>query len=215
MQPQYIPELITRAKTIFGNHLERFVEVTLGGGTKEIPARTAIRLYTAAIAVNFTDWMGKTFPWVCSNEAASALQENMQCEQEDDHVGMLIAFAGSVHCLPEECDYAIVAKDVSRIRDRMRNTDTAGLCGLVLMTILENLSELFIPVLERIAINIGTPDLTYTKAHGAADIAHSAAFTAALECEFATGKYQGADHLIADTTELTLNLLRTIFWIRA
>lgn len=54
----------------------------------DVDSRTIIARYTAAVAVNFTDWIGKTIPWARHETARHALVDNLRCESVHDHVKM-------------------------------------------------------------------------------------------------------------------------------
>src|SRR6185503_914166 len=71
--------------------------------------RFIIARYTAAIAVNFTDWMGKTCPWARHELAQHALKDNLRCEQADNHAGMLLNFAAQANAMPSEEHYMHVS----------------------------------------------------------------------------------------------------------
>ena len=153
----------------------------------ETDSRTVIARYTAAVAVNFTDWIGKTIPWARHELAVHALVDNLRCEAEEDHVGMLLRFAECSGALPGREDYAHTANEVAAIRQLFADTSNAGFLGVALCAILENTSEIFIPDLARRAEECGCDDLTYTEKHGVADITHSEAFSIAWAAEMTMG----------------------------
>ena len=150
-------------------------------------AKWLISKYTAAFAINFTDWMGKTLPWVRHELARYALTDNLRCEATEDHVGMLIEFAKDCEAFPDTGNYLDTAHAVSMVRDLLKDPRTAGLAGLTMMTLLEHTSAKFIPVLERMATLCGSTNLRYTQVHGEADKKHSEAFTNALAAEWGMG----------------------------
>src|SRR5688572_17854799 len=67
---------------------------------EKIDSRTVISRYTAAIAVNFTDWMGKTLLWASHEKSKYVLPDNLHYESKEDHVGMLLDFARQSNALP-------------------------------------------------------------------------------------------------------------------
>jgi len=106
-------------------------------------SRTVIARYTAAMAVNFTDWIGKTIPWVRHETACHTLLDNLRCEATHDHVGMLLLFAKLSNALPSQEDYTHTAGEVAAIRHLFVNPIEAGLSGVTLCAVLENTSEIF------------------------------------------------------------------------
>lgn len=182
-----VDELISSAKT-------QVREIVSNSNTD---SRTVIARYTAAVAVNFTDWIGKTIPWVRHEVARYALVDNLRCESVNDHVGMLQRFAAFSNAVPSHPDYAYTSEEVAAIRKLFAEPKTAGLSGVVLCAVLENTSEIFILDLARRARERGSTDFTYTDVHGEADIEHSTAFAKATEAEMTMG-YSDVDfHLIA------------------
>ena len=172
--------------------------------------RFIIARYTAAIAVNFTDWMGKTYPWARHELAQHALKDNLRCEQMQDHVGMLLNFAAQANASPSEEHYMHVAVEVGEIRLLMSKVEDAGIVGLTILAILETMSEVFIPVLEKLGEQCGVSDFEYTRIHGVADVAHSKAFVAALKAEWSMG-YTYHEGVVNNAVWVTVALLRRIF----
>ena len=169
-----------------------------------------IARYTAAVAVNFTDWIGKTIPWTRHEAAYNALVDNLRCESSQDHVGMLLRFAALSKALPNREDYAHTDMEVAAIRKLLAEPATAGLSGIALCAVLENTSEIFIPDLARRAEKCGCTDFTYIDVHGAADVEHSYAFLKATEAE-QTMRYQDSDFLVTAATETALALIAKIY----
>lgn len=172
------------------------------------PRRT-IGLYTAAVAINFTDWIGKTLPWVRHERARYALTENLRLEQSDDHVGMLLRFAEDANAMPSEEMFARVAQPVAGIRIFLKDVRNAGFVGLTILAILEGTSPIFIPVLEELGRELGVKDLTYTRVHGEADAAHAEDLANALKAELDMGYNTG--FLLDNARDATVRLLRVIF----
>ena len=169
-----------------------------------------IARYTAAIAVNFTDWLGKSLPWVRHELAYHTLVDNLRCESVEDHVGMLLRFARLCNVIPTPDDYRYTEDEVRRIRELFQSPVTAGLSGLVLCMVLENTSEIFIPDLERRGMECGCDDFTYTDAHGVADVAHSRAFLKAVEAEQGMG-YRDSNYLINFAADTATDLIVRIY----
>lgn len=172
--------------------------------------RSVLARYTAATAVNFTDWLGKTTPWVRHEDSYRALVDNLRCEAEHDHVGMLLEFAKLSKSSPEKEDYELVSDDVSKIRALFKDSTLSGIRGLALSAFLENTSEIFIPDLAQKAKSLGCSNFTYTDVHGEADKEHSEAFVNALKSEVTMG-YENPENLITEVFETSLNLLRRVY----
>ena len=169
-----------------------------------------ISRYTAAVAVNFTDWIGKTIPWIRHENAYYALVDNMRCESVEDHVEMLLNFAKLSDSMPNKSDYEFVEKEVQEIRKLFRDPASAGLSGVALCAVLENTSEIFIPDLAKKAKERGCENFTYTDVHGEADVEHSQAFTEATGKELTMG-YHNHEIVIEKAMETGINLIRKIY----
>jgi len=175
--------------------------------------RNIVRRYTAATAVNFTDWMGKTLPWARHEFAKYALTDNLRCETVENHVDMLLDFSIYCQAFPDEEAHKATDFNVRRIRQLLRNPETAGVVGLTIMALLENTSQDFIPLLEKIGITLGghNVNLTYTQVHGVADIAHADQFSKALALELTMGYGIEANHDIREARLAVDKLLHSIF----
>lgn len=195
-----VNELISKAKT----QVEEIVS------NSKVDSRTVIARYTAAIAVNFTDWIGKTIPWARHETARHALVDNLRCESVQDHVGMLLRFAALSKALPSREEFAHTDEEVSAIRKLFAEPATSGLSGVALCAVLENTSEIFIPDLARRAKECGCTDFTYTDVHGEADVEHSNAFTKATEAEQTMG-YRDPEFFITGAMEAAVNLIARIY----
>ncbi len=175
-----------------------------------VDSMTMIARYAAAFAVNFTDWMGRTILWVRHEKSRYVLADNLRCESVEDHVGMLLQFAELSGALPARVHFATVRREVSEIRHLFRDPLTAGLSGMVLLTVLEVTSEVFIPDLAERARRCGCTNFTYTDVHGSADIAHSLAFTEAVKGE-ATMGYIDAEAIMRKAADAAVTLMRRIY----
>jgi hypothetical protein len=111
----------------------------------------------------------------------------LRCEQEEDHIGMLLDFARQAKALPQAKDYEHVEREVRGLRGYLCRTEEAGLIGLVILGVLENTSDVFIPILADLGRRCGVRNFTYTQKHGEADAEHSQAFVDALKAEIAMG----------------------------
>lgn len=166
-----------------------------------------IRRYTAAIEGNFVSWMGAAAISARSVEGRYAASENLWVEMKDNHAGMLRAFAKAAGAEPEKADYQSVENAVESIRTMV--AEMSGLKNLTLMAVLENTSAEFIPPLEKLAQQLGSTNLTYTKVHGEADIAHADQFTWAVGHE--STHYPNADKQIAAAVDAAIKFLEVIF----
>ncbi len=192
-------------------HIEKSkaeVESIVNGSTTD--ARTVIARYTAAVAVNFTDWIGKTIPWARHETAYHALVDNLRCEAAEDHVGMLLRFAELSDAVPAREDFAHTTREVEAIRKLFADSAQSGLNGVALCAVLENTSEIFIPDLARRAMECGCSDLIYTDVHGEADVEHSDAFLDAAEAEM-TMRYPDASASVAQATRVAVDLIARIY----
>lgn len=195
------------AKELISNAKEQVREIVENSRTD---SQTVIARYTAAVAVNFTDWIGKTIPWARHETAHHALVDNLRCEAVQDHVKMLLNFAMFSKAMPDREDYAHTYLEVANIRKLFAEPSTAGLSGVALCAVLENTSEIFIPDLARRAKELGCTDFTYTNVHGEADVEHSNAFLKATEAEETMG-YRNAEYFVKDAAELAVALIARIY----
>lgn len=155
-------------------------------------SRRLIGRYTAAVAAEFQVLLGGTYAFARHEIAQLALKENIRCEMCNDHIGMLYNFACQAKALPTIADREWVRPNVEELRRIFCDPNTMGLVGVTVLGILENTSELFIPVLTKAGKIAGVKDFTYTNVHGEADIAHSNAFVKAMNAEWDAGyKYPG------------------------
>lgn len=174
-------------------------------------ARTSlIANYTAAIAINFTDWMGKTLPWVRHELSRLVITDNLRCETVEDHATMLEKFAEHCNATPTAMSYSQVQFGVRLIRGLFHTPYFAGLSGIALMALLENTSRDFIPVLGQVAEELGClpKHQQYISVHGEADIAHSEQFLRALEAEASMGY---GDALVVKTLRMVESSTRVLF----
>lgn len=195
-----IKKIIIKAKKKVGNVVN----------LSKVDSSTVIARYTAAVAVNFTDWIGKSIPWVRHEDAYHALVNNLRCEAAEDHVGMLFKFASLSKSVPERDHYEYTKKEVGEIRKLLRDPATSGLTGVALCAVLENTSEIFIPDLAKKAKACGCNDFTYTDVHGEADIEHSQAFVKATESEIQMG-YGNKNVLIQKAVDAAIDLIARIY----
>ena len=133
--------------------------------------RDVIARYTAIFSNNFINWLLFAFKLAKSQTAKDNLSENISCELKGDHPGMLRNFAISANSFPFPADFEYTAKvvmDVSNSQFRY-----GWLYAVVLLALLENTSLVFIPDLQVRAIRLGGTDMSYTTAHGEADVQHA------------------------------------------
>lgn len=173
-------------------------------------ADTVIARYTAAFAVNFTDWIGKTIPWVRHEKARYALIDNLRCESVEDHIEMLYEFSSECGAFPELEHFRHTWSEVNGIRKLFCDPNEAGLLGLTVLTILENTSTIFIPDLAERAKRLGCKVFTYTDKHGEADAEHSTAFREALKAEVKMG-YPEWENLVLKAKGRAVNLIGQIY----
>ncbi len=202
------PERPTIVRTIIGDSKHE-VDSIVCGSTKD--NHSVIATYTAAVAVNFTDWIGKTLPWARHELARYALTDNLRCEAVQDHVGMLLNFAFYSDATPEAEHYQHVRGAVFEIRQLFADPKTAGLSGVALCAVLENTSEIFIPDLAKRAKECGCKDFTYTDVHGIADVEHSDAFTKATIAELTMDYGLHDEQIVLKAATLAVNLIRAIY----
>lgn len=148
-------------------------------------AKGIVRRYVAAFMPNFITWLGQGLHAVTSAEAKYAFGSNIEAEVQDSrgqHQGMLFDFAQSMGALPNSKDFLEVDPDIRAVREHIKDFSPIKLTALA--AALENTSIDFIPRLEKLATLIQpNVDITYTVAHGIADIEHAQEFSRALAAE--------------------------------
>ena len=117
--------------------------------------RQLIARYTAGVAGEFQAWLGITYAYARHENAQHALKDNLRCELGQDHIGMLYKFAGQIGALPTSDHRMYVEEHIKRLRLLFGDTRTVGLAGLTVLAVLENASQVFIPVLADVAKSLG------------------------------------------------------------
>ncbi len=176
----------------------------------EVSSWQVIARYTATFAVNFTDWLGRAYPWVRHELSQHALKDNLRCEAEQDHVEMLLAFAHSCGAEPTPFEHSLMRGPLRDVRALFKKSENAGLGGLALCAVLEGTSAIFIPDLAKRGAELGCKSFAYTDVHGEADIEHADAFTKALEAECGMG-YSNPELTCHRGAEAALRLIRVIY----
>lgn len=179
-------------------------------GNSTANSRTVIGRYTAAAAINFTDWISKTLLWVRHPIARYALSENLQVESVDDHVGMLYNFAASCNAWPREQDSRYIYPELVAVRALFADPLTAGLSGATIIALVERGSLSFMLDLAWRGKECGCGDFTYTDVHSMVDLGHSAEAAEAAEKERGMG-YQNPELIMERATEAVVSLVRKIW----
>lgn len=213
--PISVPQIINGAKERIARKMPQVQNLS-------IPDMIAIlAIYNAGVAVNFTDWIGKTMRRAQSKIGLKALGENLDCEMEDEHVEMLNHFSAQCGAMPGQNDYRYIAENARLIRALFRDRATAGLAGMTVLALLENTSEIFIPVLAAMGKRLDVKDFTYTDVHGAADVEHSQALAKALDEELhyytlnRRDRQPSGEEIVERATALTVEFICNIFLARA
>lgn len=168
--------------------------------------------YTAAFAAEFQAWLGATHLFVRNEQARCVLAKNIRCEFDGDHIGLLYDFAQQFDTeSPSSLDRYWISAYLGDVRRLFINSGgSSGLRGLAALTLLENTSLVFIPILEAAAARSGIAPHTYTQVHGRADIEHSQELLRALEAEQHEG-YVRAQSDISTGISLASSLVLRVF----
>ncbi len=189
----------------------RLVETMSEDGVK-MAKRHMLSKYTAALAVNFTDWIGKTYLWTRSLEAQLALMDILNQEQTNDRIGALHRLAKQCQAMPHEEHFTAVEEKVSAVRHLLMDIQTVGISGLAVIAILENASEVFMPTLESWAISLGCIDFEYFEAKEKPNGKHASSLLNGLEIELSRN-YRNLEQLLSTAEAHSLRLLSSIFSI--
>jgi len=173
----------------------------------EIEARAIIGRYVAAVEGNFVPWMSAATLYCRSPQGKFAAMENLDVEIRGNHPGMLRSFAKSSNSEPTLKDYNDVQEGVDLMRIFVSKAN--GLEILTIMATLENVSSVFVPFLEKLAVKLGSEDFTYLSVHGEADIHHANQFIWAIDHEVKF--YSDPLNLIRNSISMTLAYLDPIF----
>jgi hypothetical protein len=206
-QHQIIHEKINSLKEWMTKHIDTLYDIS------DDQKRAIIRRYVAAIQPNFIVWLSAAHVSCNSSYAQYACRSNLVCEISEDHRGMLYAFARDIDCLPSQQDDEKVATEVDSINKLLaKYTSThRGFIGAYMMALLENTSCVFIPWLEKVAIQLGATDLRYTQTHGEADIEHADQFVRASIDESIMYHTSDIQLFVDQAFSEIQELLRTIF----
>ncbi|HEY0526309.1 MAG TPA: hypothetical protein VGD08_23140 [Stellaceae bacterium] len=168
--------------------------------------------YGAVFAEHFLPWMRHADQSAVSTVAREATTDNIQCEERDDHPGMLRAFVAPIAAAatPEAKGRAeAVIRTVQPTIARLTELSRIAPCGIHLMALLENTSADFIAwMYPGIANKFVGANRMYLDVHGIADQAHADAFVSAFEAERGHVDWRNE---IEETTDLTIRLLTDIF----
>jgi hypothetical protein len=175
----------------------------------EQQCRQILARYAAAIEPNFTYWLSAAVISAKSLQGRFAACENLEAEIKENHRGMLRAFVAQARALPDDAAQKEVQLIVNQCQELIGQLN--GTVTFAVMAILENTSALFIPFIERIGKRLGVTDLTYTRAHGEADIEHANQFIWALEREIEQD--DAWQKHIAAAELLTKAVLETLFHV--
>ncbi len=170
-------------------------------------AQRIIARYTAAIAGNFVPWMAAAAVSARSIEARFVCETNIRDEMQENHPGLLYAFAKSANALPA-VDDSLQTDDVIH---GMRTTvaQMNGLKNIAIMAVCENASLIFIPFLAALAQKCNGQDFRYTDIHGVADKEHAEKFLWALNCEMAA--HENAESTVEEAATMLVNFFKGIF----
>ncbi len=171
---------------------------------------TILQRYLLAISGNFTSWMGKTIPWVRHEKARYILTENLRCEIERDHFGLLLGATLGVKQNLSPMDVKDTYLAVRGVHSLFSPVAEAGYVGLHVCWLLEHMSLVFIPDLRARAERLGVSALEYFDVHGEKDIDHERLLHEAILCENGMGYMRDIDYQRI-VTEVILNLLATIY----
>ncbi len=163
------------------NELMHFEDLFKTHSTDGSTGENFITAYAAAVEPNFIPWMTTAYIRAKSKEAKKATLSNLEDELREDHQSMLRVFAVCAGSTPRYSHYAYAAKVVAETRRVMSKANS--LQALSFVATLEEMSGVFIPVLERVAIQLGSFNIEYTQKHGIADVKHSSELTNAICAE--------------------------------
>jgi hypothetical protein len=167
--------------------------------------------YGEVIGKNFLPWMKGTGRSAISNVAREATFDNIRCEEEDDHPGMLRTFVAPVtqRATPEvKAKARAVVDELAPVVAQLTRLCEVAPCGIHLMALLENTAVDFIAWMYPNLADRFDLNRTYLNVHGVADQAHADAFVTAFEAERGHVEWRRE---IDETTDLAVRLLTKIF----
>jgi hypothetical protein len=128
----------------------------------EAANRRVLARYTAAFAVNYTDWIGRTLVWIQDEYAWDALNEMLKAETKENRVELLYDFAKLSDAVPKKKDFDVIRNELYLIRDLLSCPRNGGIFGISFLVTLKLVSELFVPDLVKKAEGLGCRNFKYT-----------------------------------------------------
>lgn len=172
--------------------------------------RTILGRYGAYGIDSFTNMMGWSLANARNELTRYTIQENLRCEKEQDHPGLLYHLLCQAKAAPTAEDVAHMEPVMRQIRDFQRKTRTIGLFGTLHFTMIENTSLVFVPDVGERAKRRGATDFTYINIHGDADAAHASAFIQASIAEASMG-YDNYQEVATQAATLMVEILKRIY----
>lgn len=194
--PKLIKYLIDESKNIIG--------------ASALDDRTILGRYGAYGIDSFTNMMGWSLANARNELTRYTIEENLRCEKEQDHPGLLYHLLREANAAPTEADIAYMEAIMCQLRDYQRQTKTIGLFGTLHFTMIENTSLVFVPDIGERAKRRGAKDLTYINIHGDADAAHATAFIQASMSEASMG-YENYQKIAHHAAKLMIDILKRIY----
>ncbi len=133
--------------------------------------RGIIARYTAVLEGNFIYWMTGAYLSASSEEARSAIIENLHEEVHDSHPEMLRRFALAAHAIPTDSDVMAVHRQLTEVRLFIGRL--APIRIILMMAFFEGFIQKFMAFLGQLALAQGSVELEYTEVHGVCDVAHT------------------------------------------
>lgn len=167
-------------------HKKRLQRILVDVGTLTDAQLAAVLLtYRMVFARSFTKWMCAVWNGLGQSEARAIVQANLLCEVGQEHPLMLRRLVSPLISgdNPSPAELA-TGKTYSELIHTIFEIDTVcetmPIAGLVVLTFLENLSQVFIPWLKQAADRLGLEDQEYLAVHGEADVDHATEFCRAV-----------------------------------
>jgi hypothetical protein len=175
-----------------------------------IDDKTVLGRYGAYGIDSFTNMMGWSLANARSELTRYTIQENLRCEKEQDHPGLLYDLLRQANAAPTAADIAYMEPIMKQIRDYQRQTKIMGLFGTLHFTMIENTSLAFVPDIGERAKRLGATDFLYINIHGDADAAHASAFINASMAEANMG-YENYPEIANNAARLMIDILNRIY----
>lgn len=168
-----ITQVLRNENEILKKSLKNYLEKEKTTGYKKMTLQKYLTIFHA----HFIAWLATMQNSCITPKGIYAATDNLQLEIVENHPGMLMSFMSQIEVYSDyniyrNKDFCDILQEINIIFTKCLEQKNGFPASHVIYT-LEETSALFIPWIEKIAIEFGAKDLIYTEKHGEADILHA------------------------------------------